>query len=62
MKIYLAGNFPQMLKKGKEYKIMKRSIDNNRNYRRLVSFYFQHEGTENVINAYKNIKEGERTD
>jgi hypothetical protein len=55
MKIYLAGNFPQMVSVEKEYKVMQWALGINAKYRRLISFYFQ-EGTENVLKAYEKLK------
>jgi hypothetical protein len=58
MKIYLAGNFPQMASIKKEYKVMRWALGINSKYRRLISFYFQDKGTENVLKAYEKLKKG----
>jgi len=62
MKIYLAGNFPQMATVEKEYKILHKTISKT-DYCRLVSFYFSSaanpawELTDNVIQAVKQFME-----
>lgn len=40
MKIYLAGNFPQMNRKGEEERIFLFSLQFTDVYKRLVSFYY----------------------
>ena len=55
MKMYHAGNFPQMKDPEEEKAMMRRVLGKYPHYRRLLSFYFESDIT-NVINI-KKIKE-----
>jgi hypothetical protein len=61
MKIYLAGNFPQMAIVEKEHKVLQIMVKRGR-YNRLVSFYFSSTASiwdliDNVILAVKIAKQ-----
>ena len=44
MRIYLAGNFPQMNSKGEEERVKDFSLQFIDTYKRLISFYYIKEG------------------
>lgn len=61
MKIFLAGNFPQMIKVKNEYRQMSKSLKRGADFRRLVTFYYAEvvsgtQYTDNVIKAFSLMK------
>ena len=55
MKVYLAGNFPQMIKKGEEKRMSVFALSRSDSYKRLISFYYQEE-----IKSVLRLKTGEK--
>ena len=55
MRLYFAGNFPQMSKPEVEKKMMNYVLEDHPHYLRLLTFYYK-EDTERVIKATR--KEG----
>ncbi len=58
MKIYLAGNFPQMATEKKERRVLEWALQRG-SYARLVSYYYRRDGTDVVLNVFRT-KKGEQ--
>lgn len=61
MKIFLAGNFPQMINVKNEYRLISESLKRGADFHRLVSFYYAKvvsgtQYTDNVIKAFSLMK------
>lgn len=52
MRIYLAGNFPQMVSVQSEQAVVERILPKH-DYRRLVSYYYADPWSQNVIEAIR---------
>jgi hypothetical protein len=53
VKIYLAGNFPQMSKPQLEEVVLRRIISLGAQYLRLISFYYKDPWSNNVLTAVR---------
>jgi len=57
MKLYLAGNFPQMDHVAREFSMMKWCLGRSVDYNRLLTYYYLSPSTVNVIAAARQVKE-----
>lgn len=64
MKVYFAGNFPQMSKVKTEYQVMKRAAERSE-FRRLISYCHMEKKGEHVvmaINRYRKMEQRRKQD
>jgi hypothetical protein len=57
MKMYLAGNFPQMANPELEEEMMEKILEEGWQYTRLISFFYE-KGAETVLNLKRKEYDG----